>query len=157
MALSTKAPIQSTTIREFTPADFDAVLPIIQQSRLQHQLEPFDISQLQQEFLDSNRFRLVAVDNDGAVVGSGILSAEDPQQRLGRVSRIYITPQHHGTGVGRDLVSQLIEYAYVQNMQQLTLTTRLQFDRAARFYQSLGFSVTHIDPDTGQIHMVRVL
>ena len=69
--------------------------------------------------------------------------SEDP--RIGRLRRFYVKESQRRKGIGRRLVSHILEKAQ-SNFDCITLNTDTSL--AARFYESLGFVRTSVSPST---------
>ena len=82
---------------------------------------------------------LLAVYQDDVMIGIGGVHPDpylnDP--KIGRVRHVYVLPKHRRTGIGRQLISELIENSRATFH---TLTLRTLTERGDKFYKSLGFS-----------------
>ncbi|MBN2459162.1 GNAT family N-acetyltransferase [Candidatus Woesearchaeota archaeon] len=75
------------------------------------------------------------------VVGCGGLIQKNPKKEpmTGEITDIYLIPELRGKGLGKALVSDLIQKAGVLGFEKLFLTTRKEFKAATQLYQRLGF------------------
>ncbi|MCY3656338.1 MAG: GNAT family N-acetyltransferase [Chloroflexi bacterium] len=96
------------------------------------------------EWLETYRDEMVIVaEGDATVIGFAYLS---PMQKFGfrftREVTVYIDPDHHRTGVGRQLVEALIEGAHERRLH--VLIARITSENAASLalFESLGFERT---------------
>lgn len=89
---------------------------------------------------------LVARDEDGRVVGSA--RAVSDRGRYAWILDVIVAPSHRGRGLGRALVSRLLDHPAVRGLRRVGLATR----DAERFYASFGFEVVHGD---GVVTMAR--
>ncbi len=79
------------------------------------------------------------VERDGAVQGSVALT--DEGDGVGQVRWVVFDPSVRGHGLGRALVSELVDHARAVGMGKLELTTFRALTTAAGIYRSLGFRV----------------
>jgi ribosomal protein S18 acetylase RimI-like enzyme len=75
------------------------------------------------------------------VVGCGGLIQKNPRKEpmTGEITDIYLIPELRGKGLGKALVSDLIQKAKALGFEKLFLTTRKEFEAATQLYQRLGF------------------
>jgi GNAT superfamily N-acetyltransferase len=83
------------------------------------------------------------------LVGVGALSCDPFAGRpdMGRIRKVYLRPAWRNQGVGRTLVSALVDQA---RRHFRCVRLRVENDRAARLYESLGF-VPISNPDASHI------
>ncbi len=74
---------------------------------------------------------------DGTAVGCGAL-LRDPRG-FGEIKRMYLAPQSRGRGIGRAILSRLIELAEAAGLPVLRLETGIHNMEALSLYRSLGF------------------
>lgn len=76
------------------------------------------------------------------VVGCGGLIQKNPKKEpmTGEITDIYLIPELRGKGLGKALVSDLIQKAEALGFDKLFLTTRTEFVAATQLYQKLGFT-----------------
>jgi GNAT superfamily N-acetyltransferase len=104
----------------------------------------------------ANRFNrpgeaLFAVHVGGQVVGVCGLNADPyvPEPRVGRVRHLYVRAAHRRSGIGRQLVTAVIEAA-AGVFDRLNLRT--ENPQSARFFEGLAFRAC-----AGQLHCTHVL
>ena len=94
------------------------------------------------------RHRLVVVEDDGAVVATLQLSFLPHLVRGGgeraQVEAVRVAASHRGSGLGRELVGWAVEQARERGCVLVQLTTDATRPDAHRFYESLGFTATHV-------------
>lgn len=83
----------------------------------------------------------------GRIVGYAMLiqgSADAEPSRMAGVelSKIYVLPDHHGTGAAAALMQSGIDWAARTGAQSVWLGVNQKNDRAQRFYRKHGFDVT---------------
>ena len=76
---------------------------------------------------------------DGRLIGVGGLSRDPWQPDIGRLRHLYVLREMRGRGVGRMLVSHIVEKAR-RTFPVIRLRTRAE--EAARLYESFGFIPT---------------
>lgn len=79
--------------------------------------------------------------HSGRIVGSGGLVQANPADSptTGELTDIYLSKEYRNKGLGRSLVSELIEKAMALGFHNLYLTTRVEFVAAISLYKSFGF------------------
>jgi ribosomal protein S18 acetylase RimI-like enzyme len=83
---------------------------------------------------------MLVAESDGVIVGSGDLRQLSPARcaHVG-VLAVGVHPEHQRRGIGRALVSALIEHARAAGLLRLELYVRADNPRAIALYRSLGF------------------
>ncbi len=93
---------------------------------------------------------------DGVPVGAVTLQRHTPEEA--ELNRLFVHAEARGCGVGRALVTTLIERARALGYRSLFLSTVRRFDAALALYRSLGFvDVAPPAPDDAQVDMRLVL
>ena len=119
--------MSSVSIRPGTPADIPAIARIyaeaVRHGTASFELEPPDEAEMarrQRELLDGGYPYLVA-EIDGALVGYAYAGPYRPRPayRFSVEDSIYIEPQVQGRGIGRALLSRLIEEAERRGFRQM--------------------------------------
>lgn len=117
-----------------TPSDGDTILPAYQKA-----FEAIDT--------DPNHCLLVA-ERDGRTIGMLQLSYLPHLTHRGawraQIEGVRVAADHRGVGVGRELVRAARERAAAHGCRILQLTTDHRRPEALRFYESLGFTATHL-------------
>jgi ribosomal protein S18 acetylase RimI-like enzyme len=83
----------------------------------------------------------LAFDDDPAVaagMAGGFLDREDPAEAV--VWGVWVDPASRGSGVGRELVSAVIDWAAARGCERVTLCVTDTSDAAITLYRELGFS-----------------
>jgi ribosomal protein S18 acetylase RimI-like enzyme len=83
----------------------------------------------------------IAVDGGSPCGLAGILLDEKSPERADLVS-MWTSPSHRQTGVGRQLVNQVLEWAGARNVSTLLLMVTSNNAGAIRFYEKLDFART---------------
>ncbi len=93
------------------------------------------------------RHELVVVEQDGSVVGTAQLSFLPSLSHQGgeraQVEAVRVASDRRGAGIGRQLLTWMIARAEDRGCRMVQLTTDKSRSDAHRFYESLGFQVTH--------------
>lgn len=97
---------------------------------------------------DDDRHRLVVADNGGDVIATLQLSFLPHLVRRGgeraQIEAVRVAASHRGTGVGSELLTWAIDQARQRGCALVQLTTDSTRPAAHRFYESLGFSASHL-------------
>lgn len=83
---------------------------------------------------------------DGEVVAFAVCRLQD-----GNVWALFVDPDHEGRGLGRQLLSTLVSWAWDQGLGRLWLSTE-PGTRAARFYREAGWEPAG-RLDSGELHL----
>ena len=89
---------------------------------------------------------LFAVIEEGRLLAIGGINRVSA--RLGRLRRFYVLRQERRKGIGRQLVEHLLAFAS-RNYSRVGL--RCDTDAADRFYRSVGFNRTDLDPSVTHV------
>ena len=94
------------------------------------------------------RTRLVVADDDGQVVGTLQLTFLPHLVRRGgeraQIEAVRVASSRRGSGLGRELLSWAVERARERGCVLVQLTTDVARPDARRFYESLGFTASHL-------------
>ena len=94
------------------------------------------------------RTRLVVAEVDGEVVGTLQLTFLPHLVRRGgeraQVEAVRVASSHRGSGLGRELLTWAVEQARARGCVLVQLTTDASRPDAHRFYESLGFTASHV-------------
>jgi len=147
------SPGRTFTIRPATPEDMRAVVGIynwaINQTFATIDSEPLSAEEAE-EWWDATarqRTAMLVAEEDGDVIGWARLL---PWRQRGFdivEDLVYVDPLYHKHGVGRELLSQLIEAARSSGCR--TIVASVAADNAAglRLHQNLGYEVVGTPPD----------
>lgn len=130
-------------VRRATPADATSMARVAEAAYTPY-LERMD--GLRPGPLDTDYDRAVAdseawvVERDGAVVGYLLLVEEDDALLLDNVA---VLPAHHGTGIGRALLTLAEGRAAALGQRWIRLYTHVTMTENQRLYERLGYVETH--------------
>jgi len=79
----------------------------------------------------------MARDADGALIGMAFL--KPVQDRAGEIKRKYVVPSARGTGLGRKLLTRLIDEARAMEFDSILLDSVSSMTVAHALYRSMGF------------------
>ncbi|MGB7876456.1 MAG: GNAT family N-acetyltransferase [Anaerolineales bacterium] len=87
----------------------------------------------------SDRATFIAFSDD-APVGIAALYRVENQTNVGAMLQVWVAPEHRGTGVARDLIDAIFEWAGENNFRMILSRIRDGNIRAQKFYTKYGFS-----------------
>ena len=97
---------------------------------------------------DDPRTRLVVAEVDGEVVGTLQLTYLPHLVRRGgeraQIEAVRVASSQRGSGLGRELLTWAVDQARERGCALVQLTTDAARPDAHRFYESLGFTASHV-------------
>lgn len=85
---------------------------------------------------------------EGVAAGSVLYEGRGDKLYLGRLA---VIPAFRGNGIGRRLVIHVEEQARTRGYRAVTLGVRIALPQNLRFYQRLGYTVTHMGSHPGYL------
>ena len=96
-----------------------------------------DLDNFQQEYIENGGTFLVLCE-DGRIIGTGALRRLD--DTTGEIKRVWLLPEHHGQGLGYQIMTHLLDAACEKGYTRVRLETSPAYQqRAFAFYRKLGF------------------
>jgi len=138
------------TVRPFAPEDHPAVRRLILEGLGEH--FGFIDERINRDLEDiaayyAGQLFLVAVAG-GEVIGTGALVHE--ADRVARVVRMSVAPRHRRKGIGRVILTRLLDHARSSGYRRVLLETNDDWDDVIAFYKSCGFKET--GRGSGEVH-----
>ncbi|HEY8563912.1 MAG TPA: helix-turn-helix domain-containing GNAT family N-acetyltransferase [Beijerinckiaceae bacterium] len=93
---------------------------------------------------DPARERAFIADRDGAVMGSAFLVRHDAA--TAKIRLVYVEPSARGSGLGKRLVGECLDFARSAGYRDVTLWTNDCLHAARRVYESFGFRRVEAKP-----------
>jgi putative acetyltransferase len=90
----------------------------------------------------------------------GCVAFRSLENNYGEIRRLFVSPNQRAAGLGRRLVTRLIEQARADGFQRLFLNTLPTMTHAIALYESIGFTPTDSyagDPIEGILYFSLVL
>lgn len=110
-----------------------------------------EVLNMSRYYSDKNRSRyLIATIADKVVGGGGIAPFNDSKE-VCELRKLFLLPQSRGSGLGKTLTLQCLDYAKAQGFKQCYLDTLATMTGAIGLYQKLGFRLLD-KPLGGTIH-----
>lgn len=122
-------------VREATEADFLAVRDLVAAYDDEFSRRPFPPHPLPDEWLTDGR--LLVAERDGKVAG---VARGDLRHGLGRISFVYLLPEHRRHGLGSALVRDLLGYFREHGAEHVTLGVDISNEDGTAVWRRLGFT-----------------
>ncbi|QGQ95022.1 GNAT family N-acetyltransferase [Paenibacillus psychroresistens] len=74
-----------------------------------------------------------------SVIGTIGLKGIDSENRIGEIKRFFVLPEYQDKGYGKNMMSQIIEFARQAGLIKLRLDTEKQSYKAMSVFRSFGF------------------
>jgi L-amino acid N-acyltransferase YncA len=134
--------------------DMQSILDIVNHAILyttsNYNYEPQTLETQRQWFLDKQQhgFPVIVAESDGEVVGYGAYGTF--REKIGYQytveHSVYVTQNHHGKGIGKLLITELIRLAKAQNLHVMIGAIDAANTESIAFHKKFGFS------ESGVIH-----
>ena len=139
---------QAILYRPFEPRDQNAARQLILNGLGEHfgfidETRNPDIDNIQESYIANGATFFVAELN-GRIVGTGALIEQEPT--IGQIVRMSVDRSYRRHGIGRTLMSHLLEVARQRGYIQVQLETNNDWYDVIDFYKSLGFIVDEWTP-----------
>lgn len=82
-------------------------------------------------------------DSDETVVGCGGIAPLDPEKGICELKKLFLHPDHRGSGLGKALTQKCLTFANAVGYQHCYLDTLSSMKRAISIYEKFGFE--HLD------------
>lgn len=132
----------SLFIRPFEPRDQGAVRQLILAGLGEHfgwidEMCNPDLDDITANYIESGHV-LVVAEIDSELVGTGALTTEG--ENTGRIVRMSVKQTHRRKGIGRTLVTHLLDVACQKGFTQVRVSTEHDWEEAIGLYEHCGFS-----------------
>jgi DNA-binding MarR family transcriptional regulator/GNAT superfamily N-acetyltransferase len=143
-----QAPI---TVRRHRPGDMGML--VSRQAALYHAEYGWDdsfealVAGIASAFLtahDPERERAFIAERDGLMMGTALVVAQD--DTVAKLRLLYVEPAARGTGLGRRLVRDCVDFAAAAGYRRMVLWTNDILHAARRIYETEGFELTASEP-----------
>jgi GNAT superfamily N-acetyltransferase len=139
--------LRSLTIREFNAKDQSAARRIVLAglgehfSKLEPSLNP-DLDDIDAAYLErGHRFFVAAVKDE--IIGTGGILFESKSDA--RIVRMSVSPEFRGHGIGKAIVSHLVDFAQQSGIKRILIETNLDWYSAINLYKQCGFREQYSD------------
>ena len=140
-------------VRPFVAADQAAARQLVLEGLGEHfgfvdeRLNP-DLKDIQRNYVEAGSIFVVA-EEAGEIIGTGALVPDG--ERVRRIVRVSVSPQHRRKGVGKAIVTYLMMRATYWGDQALLVETNRDWEDAIHLYLTMGF--VEYARDSVSIHM----
>ncbi|TWI00382.1 phosphinothricin acetyltransferase [Flavobacterium tiangeerense] len=146
-----------TTIRAYKTEDTQAILEIINYNILHSTaLYDYNIRTLEQQMSiladkESKNFPVIVAEIDGVVVGFGMYSEFRFREayKFTVEHSVYVSQDHHGKGIGKLLLEELIVLAKRQNLHTMIAVIDSENQSSVEFHERFGFKTVGIIKESG--------
>ncbi|MBB1193207.1 N-acetyltransferase [Flavobacterium sp. SOK18b] len=146
-----------TTIRTYKTEDAQAILEIINYNILHSTaLYDYNIRTLEQQMSiladkESKNFPVIVAEIDGVVVGFGMYSEFRFREayKFTVEHSVYVSQDHHGKGIGKLLLEELIVLAKRQNLHTMIAVIDSENQSSVEFHEKFGFKTVGIIKESG--------
>nr|WP_314838962.1 GNAT family N-acetyltransferase [uncultured Flavobacterium sp.] len=146
-----------TTIRAYKTEDTQAILEIINYNILHSTaLYDYNTRTLEQQMSiladkQSKNFPVIVAEIDGVVVGFGMYSEFRFREayKFTVEHSVYVSQDHHGKGIGKLLLEELIVLAKRQNLHTMIAVIDSENQSSVEFHEKFGFKTVGIIKESG--------
>ncbi len=146
-----------TTIRAYKTEDTQAILEIINYNILHSTaLYDYNIRTLEQQMSiladkESKNFPVIVAEIDGVVVGFGMYSEFRFREayKFTVEHSVYVSQDHHGKGIGKLLLEELIVLAKRQNLHTMIAVIDSENQSSVEFHEKFGFKTVGMIKESG--------
>jgi L-amino acid N-acyltransferase YncA len=146
-----------TTIRAYKTEDTQAILEIINYNILHSTaLYDYNTRTLEQQMSiladkQSKNFPVIVAEIDGVVVGFGMYSEFRFREayKFTVEHSVYVSQDHHGKGIGKLLLEELIVLAKRQNLHTMIAVIDSENQSSVEFHERFGFKTVGIIKESG--------
>jgi phosphinothricin acetyltransferase len=146
-----------TTIRAYKTEDTQAILEIINYNILHSTaLYDYNTRTLEQQMSiladkQSKNFPVIVAEIDGVVVGFGMYSEFRFREayKFTVEHSVYVSQDHHGKGIGKLLLEELIVLAKEQNLHTMIAVIDSENQSSVEFHEKFGFKTVGIIKESG--------
>jgi ribosomal protein S18 acetylase RimI-like enzyme len=96
------------------------------------------------EYLADPHRRILTAHDDGRIVGYAMLIHGVGEDREVELSKIYVLPEQHGSGIATALMDAALDAAAEWGASRVWLGVNQKNERAQRFYTKCGFTVNGV-------------
>lgn len=157
-AIESAVAAPAPAIRSFEPADYDAVRSLFLEgmvyypAHLDSDGQPNgyvrnslkrDLADIEGAYLNAGGHFWVATTVDPETKASilvGTIALERKSKAEGELRRLSVKTEFRRSGLGRELIAHLEQWARAQQFQRVTLTTGVVMEEAVAFYPKVGYT-----------------
>ncbi len=113
---------------------------IISESQISYMLDLFYSESALLENITKNKHQFYIIETDGQPAGFASFEHNYLQEKVTRLHKLYVLPEVHGRGLGKQLLLAVIKETKLQVSEAISLNVN-KFNPAIDFYKKLGFEI----------------
>jgi N-acetylglutamate synthase-like GNAT family acetyltransferase len=139
--------------RKATINDLHTIIALLLEDELGHARESLSVKPDQRYIdafhkidADSNQY-LMVVESDKEIIGTCHLTIMPSLTFIGstrmQIEAVRISQKYRNQGIGKRMINEAIEWAKLNSVSIIQLTTNKKRTKAKNFYESIGFEASH--------------
>lgn len=132
-------------IRKLNEADFDFIYDSL--CDLENKImERISVEKIFIASIANTNYHYLLAENESENIGFITFHTQNLMHHeglVGEIQEFYVIPKYRGKGVGRQLLSKILQYAELHNLKGVEVQTNKRRVENVAVYQSLGFKLTH--------------
>lgn len=139
LVLPYKLHMEITQLKEASPKLLEEINALLPQLRSDPENQRGSLEELQHVVADDHAVVMVIKDGDRIIGMGSLFIIFNIGEKIGDIEDVVVDEKYRGQGLGKQLMSALIDAARERNLQELYLTSRSSRVAANNLYQALGF------------------
>ncbi len=137
-------------IRAFVKTDKDAVITLVKNGLKEFGFEydnttsESDLVDINKEYFTNNGTFLIIENEVSQIVATGAI--KEVRKNIFKIRKMYVVKTYRKKGLGKKMLTALIEFARQKNATQIFLETSSAMISAINLYRSFGFELSKNNP-----------